>query len=90
MQEIRLRLFPGNRGRIDNFTTPPLLDHLARHRLHHKERPFEVDIAHKIPIGLGDVQDLLDAQHASIIHQDIYAPHALDAALDHLLNISPA
>src|SRR5215475_11543367 len=90
MQEMRLRLFPGNRSGINNLTPTPLLDHLARHRLHDKERPFEVDIAHKIPIYLGDIQDLLDAQYTSIIHQDIYAPHALDAALDHLLNISSA
>jgi len=48
------------------------------------------DIAHKIPIGLGDVQDFLNAQHASIIHEDINAPQGLDATLDHPLNVSPA
>ncbi len=50
---------------------PPAFGHLARHRLADQEGALEVDVDHRVPVGLGDVEEVGGAEDAGVVDQDV-------------------
>jgi len=57
--------------------------HATRHRLQHEEDGLQIDVHDAVPLGLGDVEHRLHADHARVVEQHVEAPPATVWLLDH-------